>query len=72
LAVNSSNQSAYNFGCTYQKNLAAQIADPRDLVRPRQEGPVDVTKRLAGIDRIRKETSNELRPSGTSLRDNVK
>jgi pilus assembly protein CpaD len=72
LSSNSANQSAYNFGCTYQKNLAAQIADPRDLVRPRQEGPVDVTKRLAGIDRIRKDTSNELRPAGTSLKDNVK
>ena len=72
LSANSTNQSAYNFGCTYQKNLAAQIADPRDLVRPRQEGPVDVTKRLAGIDRIRKDTTNELRPAGTSLKDNVK
>jgi pilus assembly protein CpaD len=72
LSANSTNQSAYNFGCTYQKNLAAQIADPRDLVRPRQEGPVDVTKRLAGIERIRKDTGNDLKPSGTSLKDNVK
>ncbi|MCA3565029.1 MAG: CpaD family pilus assembly protein [Methylocystis sp.] len=71
LKINSGNYSNYNFGCSYQKNLAAQIADPRDLVRPRQEGPVDAEKRLAGIERIREGDQNELKPAGTSIKQIV-
>jgi pilus assembly protein CpaD len=57
-----------NFGCSYQQNLAAQIADPRDLVRPRQEGPIDVDRRTTGIERIRQNAAQELKPSGKSLK----
>jgi len=71
LKINSGNYSNYNFGCSYQKNFAAQIADPRDLVRPRQEGPVDAEKRLAGIERIREGDQNELKPGGTSIKQIV-
>jgi pilus assembly protein CpaD len=71
LKINSGNYSSFNFGCSYQKNLAAQIADPRDLVRPRQEGPVDADKRLAGLERIREGGQNELRPGGTSIKQIV-
>jgi pilus assembly protein CpaD len=71
LKINSGNYSTFNFGCSYQKNLAAQIADPRDLVRPRQEGPVDAEKRLAGIERIRDGDQNELKPGGTSIKQIV-
>jgi pilus assembly protein CpaD len=67
LAVGSNSQN-YNFGCAYQKNLAAQIADPRDLLRPRQEGPIDVDRRLAGIERLRETETNPIAPQGTSLR----
>jgi pilus assembly protein CpaD len=63
-----SNSSAYNFGCAYQRNLAAQIADPRDLVRARQEGPIDVERRTTGIDRIRENEAQELKPAGKSLK----
>jgi pilus assembly protein CpaD len=70
-SANAQNVPAHNFGCTYQRNLAAQIADPRDLVRPRQEGQVDVNKRLAGIERLRASTNNELKPGGTKLRDSI-
>ena len=35
------NQPHWNLGCASQKNLAAQIADPLDLVRPRVETPRD-------------------------------
>ncbi|MFM9973844.1 MAG: CpaD family pilus assembly protein [Beijerinckiaceae bacterium] len=69
---NTSNRANNNFGCTYQRNLAAQIADPRDLVRPRQEGPVDVKKLLAGIEKIRKvEAKNELRPDGVTIKETI-
>jgi pilus assembly protein CpaD len=63
-----SNSSAYNFGCSYQKNLAAQVADPRDLVKPRQEGPIDVERRTTGIERIRENEAQELKPGGKSLK----
>jgi pilus assembly protein CpaD len=68
LSTNILNESPHNFGCTYQKNLAAQVADPRDLVRPRDEGPIDVDKRLGGIERIREAESNELKFDGKSLK----
>ena len=31
------NQQYYNFGCASQRNLAAMVADPADLVQPRAE-----------------------------------
>ena len=30
-----------NFGCSYQNNLAAQIANPADLLGPRKQTPID-------------------------------
>jgi pilus assembly protein CpaD len=69
---NLTNQSASNYGCAYQKNLAAQVNDPRDFVRPRQEGPIDSTKRLAGIEKIRTSNgANDLMPGGTSLKETL-
>jgi pilus assembly protein CpaD len=65
------NSPPYNFGCSYQKNLAAQVADPRDFVRPRQEGPIDVDRRTAGIERIRENEAQELKPAGKSLKSLV-
>jgi pilus assembly protein CpaD len=47
------NRSLPNFGCSYQKNLAAQVADPVDLVRPRQQSEIDGEKRLRGVQRLR-------------------
>jgi pilus assembly protein CpaD len=34
-----------NFGCATQKNLAAQIANPMDLVAPRAMTPIDAERR---------------------------
>jgi pilus assembly protein CpaD len=68
LAANAANREPFNFGCSYQKNLAAQIADPRDLVRPRQEGPIDVDKRLAGIERSRETDQKRIEPVSSSIR----
>ena len=47
------NRPYYNFGCSYQKNLAAQVDDPRDLVRPRAEDPADVQMRVRAIGKVR-------------------
>ena len=47
------NRPYYNFGCAYQKNLTAQVNDPRDLVRPRTEDPADVQMRVRAIAKVR-------------------
>ncbi len=48
-----SNESHWNFGCSSQATLAAQVADPLDLVRARNEGRPDIAKRMGAIAKIR-------------------
>lgn len=40
-----SNQTSSNFGCAVNANLAAQIANPRDIVQPRGMTPADAGRR---------------------------
>ncbi|MER0238715.1 CpaD family pilus assembly lipoprotein [Fulvimarina sp. MAC8] len=47
------NKNYANFGCATQQNLAAQIADPRDLLSPRGMGPVDGERRDQVIEKYR-------------------
>jgi len=47
------NQSPPNFGCAYQTSIAAQVANPVDLVRPRQETDLDVPRRAKDVDTLR-------------------
>ncbi len=47
------NRSYYNFGCANQQTLAAQVDDPRDLIRPRAEDPGDVQMRTRAIGDLR-------------------
>ena len=35
VSKNPSNRHYYNYGCSQQRNLAAMIANPRDLIKPR-------------------------------------
>ena len=51
---NPDNKHYANFGCSYQNNLAAQIADPADLLGPRKLSEVDAEKRGVVIDEYRK------------------
>lgn len=48
-----SNETYWNFGCSAQATLAAQVADPIDLVRAREEGRPDIVKRMGAITKIR-------------------
>ena len=48
------NRPYWNLGCATQSNFAAQVADPIDLVRARQEGRVDTLKRMRAIEELRK------------------
>ena len=46
LVVNTmENKNYHNFGCAAQANLAAQIANPLDLVQPRGMTPIDAEQR---------------------------
>jgi pilus assembly protein CpaD len=54
LAVNTiENRQYYNFGCASQANLAAQIANPMDLVGPRGMTPIDAERRATAIQDYR-------------------
>ena len=48
------NRQYCNFGCATQRNLAAMVANPADLVQPRAETPAYTAKRTFGIDKWRK------------------
>lgn len=67
------NVSYPNFGCSYQKNLAAQVADPIDFVRPRQETEIDGEKRLQGVQRLRagKDPSTVYNSSGPTINQTI-
>jgi pilus assembly protein CpaD len=51
------NKSYYNFGCAYQRNMAAMVDNPSDLVQPRPETPAYTTRRTLAFERYRKGTS---------------
>jgi len=42
-----------NFGCAQQRNLAARIANPADLLGPRTMDPADQERRAVVFDRNR-------------------
>lgn len=47
------NRPWWNLGCATQQNIAAQVADPRDLVRPRKLDPADSQMRIRAIMSVR-------------------
>ena len=48
-----SNQANTNFGCATTANMAAQIANPRDILRPRDMTPPDGNRRATIFDNYR-------------------
>jgi pilus assembly protein CpaD len=52
--IDPTNHSYWNFGCTQQRNLAALVDTPADLVQPRGESPVYTARRTAVLERYRK------------------
>jgi len=48
------NKEYYNFGCAQQRNIAAMVANPSDLVQPRAETPPYEGKRSYQMDKWRK------------------
>jgi len=57
------NQNWYNFGCAGQNNLAAQVANPTDLIAPRATSPIDADQRANVIKTYR--TSGSTLSGGT-------
>jgi pilus assembly protein CpaD len=47
------NRPYWNLGCASQRNLAAQVANPADLVQPRAETPVYAARRSTVLDKYR-------------------
>lgn len=68
-----SNEPMWNFGCATQANFAAQVADPIDLVRSRDEGRLDTVKRMNAIEKLRqgKDPSTEYRQVTPSINSKV-
>ncbi len=68
-----SNEPYWNFGCSTQATLAAQVADPVDLVRARDEGRPDIVKRMNAIAKIRqgKDPSTEYRSTTPQINATV-
>ena len=47
---NADNKHYANYGCSMQNNVAAQLANPEDLLGPRKQTPIDAANRTAAID----------------------
>ena len=47
------NQPYWNFGCATQRNLAAMVDNPADLVQPRGETPAYAMRRTTVIEKYR-------------------
>ena len=54
IANTTDNKHYANFGCSYQNNIAAQIANPADLLGPRKQSPIDAENRDVVIGEYRK------------------
>jgi pilus assembly protein CpaD len=48
------NKPYHNFGCANQRNLAAMVDNPSDLVQPRPETPPYTARRSIAFDKYRK------------------
>ncbi len=50
------NKSYYNFGCASQRNMAAMVDNPSDLVQPRPETAAYTARRTEAFEKYRKGT----------------
>jgi pilus assembly protein CpaD len=48
------NRPYWNFGCAYQRNMAAMVENPADLVQPRGEAPALAGRRSIVLEKYRK------------------
>jgi pilus assembly protein CpaD len=50
----SENLEYWNLGCSLQRNMAAQVDNPADLVQPRGEGPIYTQRRTMVFEKYRR------------------
>ncbi len=60
IAETSENKNYQDFGCSYQNNLAAQLANPADLLGPRNTGEIDAAKRLKVVKDYQSSVSSKV------------
>ena len=67
------NEQYWNFGCATRSNLAAQVADPVDLVRGRRETPPDIGRRMYNFGQIRQgqDPSTQWKKDTTSVSSGI-
>ena len=58
-AAYNDNNNYWNLGCSNQRNLAAMVANPADLVQPRAEGPAWTSRRTTVLEKYRQGQSPE-------------
>ena len=64
------NKPYYNFGCAYQRNMAAMVDNPSDLVQPRPETPPYTARRINALRQISQGHDDRDRPIPTPTRPN--
>lgn len=68
LAARPNNNAYEGFGCSDRANLAAMIADPADLLAPREGGPRDSARREVILDKFRRgEPSHAIRSTSEQV-----
>ena len=62
------NQPPWNQGCATQRNLAAMVDNPADLVQPRAETPIYTMRRTTVVEKYREgaDPSTQTHTSGTA------
>ena len=81
LAFSADNLTGRNFGCAVQRNIAAQVADPRDLLGPRRFEPADARRagvvidnyqqgKITAAEKRKSDLGNEQSGSSSSLGSN--
>ena len=60
------NDPYWNFGCATQRNLAAMVDQPADLVQPRAETPAYEMRRTTVVEKYRQGTTSATQYSATT------